>query len=188
MPTAKLPTGHAFMAMSLDGYIARTDGDLDWLMKQKTEGEDHGYDAFMASVDGLVMGRGTFEKVLSFDDWPYHKPVIVMSRTLSDTDIPEQLHGKVHVSALEPALLMQELAGKGWTRAYVDGGKVVQSFLRAGLIFDITITHIPILIGGGLPFFGGLDHDIDLEHTETRSYPSGLVSSTYRTLQADRQG
>ena len=78
-----MPTGHVFIAISLDGYIARTDGRLDRLMKQNTEGEDHGYDTFMASVDGLVMGRGSYEKILTFDDWPYHKPVIVMSRTLS---------------------------------------------------------------------------------------------------------
>ncbi|MEO9876987.1 MAG: dihydrofolate reductase family protein [Anderseniella sp.] len=171
------------MAMSLDGYIARADGNLDWLMKQKTEGEDHGYDTFMASVDGLIMGRGSFEKVLTFDDWPYQKPVVVMSQTLTDTDIPDGLRNKVALSTLEPGELMHELGRKGWQRAYVDGGKIIQSFLRAGLISDITITHIPILIGEGLPFFGPLDRDVDLEHLETRSFASGLVSSQYRTRQ-----
>ena len=75
---------------------------------------------------------------------------------------------------------MQELDSEGWKRAYVDGGKIVQSFLRAGLISDITLTHVPILIGEGLPLFGELAQDIDLEHVATRSFPSGLVSSEYR--------
>ncbi len=159
-----MTTGHVFIAVSLDGFIARQDGDIDWLMKQQTAGEDHGYDAFMASVDGLVMGRGSFEKVLSFNDWPYHKPVVVLSRTLSDADIPGELRNKVRLSSLEPGELMRELGREGWQRAYVDGGKVIRSFLRVGLISDITLTHIPILIGEGLPLFGGLDRDIDLEH------------------------
>ena len=77
------------MATSLDGYVARSDGRLDWLMKQKTEGEDHGYDAFMASVDGLVMGRGSFDNALTFGEWPYQKSIVVMSSTLTDADIPE---------------------------------------------------------------------------------------------------
>jgi len=175
------------MAMSLDGYIARADGDLDWLMKQKTESEDHGCDTFMASVDGLIMGRGSFENVLTFDDWPYHKPVVVMSQTLNDADIPGGLRNKVELSTLEPKELMQELGRKGWQRAYADGGKIIQSFLRAGLISDIIVTHIPILIGEGLPLFGRLDRDIDLEHLETRSFPSGLAGSKYRIRQVGGQ-
>ncbi|WP_108879398.1 dihydrofolate reductase family protein [Anderseniella sp. Alg231-50] len=179
-----MTTGHVFIAISLDGFIARRDGNIDWLMKQQTSGEDHGYDAFMASVDGIIMGRGTFEKVLTFGDWSYPKPVVVMSGTLNDADIPGDLRDKVQVSALGPAEIMRELADKGWARAYVDGGRVIQSFLQAGLISDMTLTHIPVLIGEGLPLFGKLDRDIDLEHLETRSFPSGLVSSTYRVRQA----
>lgn len=170
------------MATSLDGYVARRDGGLDWLMKQKTEGEDHGYDAFMASVDGLVMGRGSFETVLSFDKWPYAKPVVVMSHSLTDDDIPEALESRVRLSDLSPDDLMRQLESEGWTRVYVDGGKIVQSFLRAGLIADITLTRIPILIGEGRPLFGDLERDIDLEHIATRAYPSGLVRSEYRVL------
>ncbi len=175
-------TGHVFIAASLDGYVARRDGGLDWLMKQNTEGEDHGYDAFMASVDGLVMGRGSFETVLSFDEWPYEKPVVVMSQRLTDDDVPDALKARVRLSDLSPADLMRQLEGEGWERVYVDGGKVVQSFLRAGLIADILLTRIPILIGDGRPLFGGLEGDIDLEHIGTRAYPSGLVRSEYRVL------
>lgn len=168
------------MAMSIDGFVARGDGGLDWLIKQKTGGEDHGYDAFMDSVDGLVMGRGSYQNVLRFDEWPYKKSVVVMSRTLTDTDIPDELKDSVRISDQEPRELMEHLDTEGWHRVYVDGGKVVQSFLSEGLIEDMTLTHVPILIGDGLPLFGPLTNDIDLEHLETRSYPSGLVSSKYR--------
>lgn len=173
-------TGHVFIASSLDGFIARPDGDLDWLMKQATEGEDHGYETFMASVDGLIMGRGSYEKVLTFGPWPYDKPVVVLSRSLSDRDLREDLAGRVRIADAGPRQIMATLAAEGWRRAYVDGGRVIQSFLREGLIADIALTRIPILLGDGLPLFGPLEHDIDLQHLATKTYPSGLVRSDYR--------
>jgi dihydrofolate reductase len=177
-----MTTGHVFMAMSLDGFIAREDHALDWLMKQNTAGEDHGYDAFMASVDGLVMGSGTFKTVLGFESWPYDKPVIVLSQSIKTTDIPSGLQGKVMVKALSPRDLMAMVSDLGWTRAYIDGGKLIQSFLREGLIADMTVTTIPILIGQGKRLFGPLAADIDLRLEETRSFPSGLVSSRYTVI------
>lgn len=174
-----MTSGHIFMAMSLDGFVARENFDLDWLMKQKTEGEDHGYDAFMASVDGLVMGSGSFRTVLGFDAWPYEKPVVVLSNTLGNDDIPDDLRGKVRISSLTPRELMADLSEQGWTRAYVDGGKIIQSFLRAGLIKEMTVTIVPILIGQGKRMFGPLEADIDLRLLETKSFESGLVSSRY---------
>jgi dihydrofolate reductase len=118
-------TGHVFIATSLDGFVARKSGELDWLMKQETKGEDHGYDAFMASVDGLVMGRGSFQTVLTFGEWPYEKSVVVMSQTLSQDDVPEAIADRV--TRLDPAGVMKMLDEKGWSRVYVDGGRVVQS-------------------------------------------------------------
>lgn len=173
-------TGHVFIAASLDGFIARRDGGIDWLMEHAAEGEDYGYDAFMAAVDGLVMGRGSFEKVLTFDEWPYRKPVVVMSRTMKDADVPERLRGKVRISNSSPQALMDELEREGWRRVYVDGGKVIQSFLAEGLIEDMVLTRIPVLIGDGLPLFGPTERDIALQHLETKAFPSGLVSSRYR--------
>ena len=97
-----MPTCHVFIATSLDGYIARSDGSIDWLLARDTAGEDHGYDAFMAGIDALVMGRGTFEKVLEFDAWPYDKPVLVLSATLAGQPLPLELAGKVRVVDLSP--------------------------------------------------------------------------------------
>ena len=168
------------MAVSLDGFVARADGGVDWLSKYMTEGEDNGFGAFMESVDGLVMGRASYQSVLTFGGWPYTKTVVVMSRTLTDADLPDELAGRVRFSNKSPNELMQELAAVGWKRAYVDGGKIVQSFLAEGLIEDMTLTRVPILLGGGIPLFGPLDRDIDLEHIETTPFPSGLVSSKYK--------
>ncbi len=180
-----MTTGHVFIAASLDGFIARSDGDLDWLMKFDTDGEDHGFDAMLASVEGLIMGRGTFEKVLSLGEWPYTKPVIVLSRSLKQSDLPDHLRGKVRLSDAAPKILMEQLDGEGWKRAYVDGGKVIQSFLREGLIADMLVTRVPVLIGEGLPLFGAVPQDISLRHLETKAFPSGLVSSKYRIVQRD---
>lgn len=172
--------GHVFIATSLDGYVARKNHELDWLMKQNTSGEDHGYNTFIENMDGLVMGRGSFETVLTFDEWPYSKPVIVMSRHLTEADIPPALCDKVRVTDRSPDDVMNMLEREGWSHAYIDGGKIVQSFLRAGLISDMILTRIPVLIGDGIPLFGTLSADIDLIHEGTQSFPSGLVTSHYR--------
>ncbi|MFT5675986.1 MAG: dihydrofolate reductase [Paraglaciecola sp.] len=179
MKKQPMTTGHMFMAMSLDGFVAREDFGLDWLMKQKTDGENHGNEAFMESVDGLVMGSGSFRTILTFDSWPYEKPVVVLSKTLKPIDIPDELRDKVSISQQTPRQVMESLSEQGWKRAYIDGGKIIQSFMRAGLIGDMTVTLVPILIGSGKRMFGELDTDIDLHLLETKSFPSGLITTRY---------
>lgn len=174
-----MPTGHSFMATSLDGFVARPDHRLDWLTKQPTAPEDHGYDAFVAGMDGIVMGSGSFRTVLGFAEWPYAKPVVVLSHSLTPADIPPHLTDRVRLSTLSPAALMAELATQGWTRVYVDGGSLIHSFLRAGLVQDMTLTVIPILIGQGLRMFGPLTQDIDLTLDRATPFPSGLVQLRY---------
>ena len=175
-------TGHVFIAVSIDGYIARADGGIDWLEKYAAGGEDTGYDAFMDSVDGLVMGRGTFEKALSFGAWPFAKPVVVLSGTLSQGEVRADLTGKVRISSLAPRALMQSLAVEGWKRAYVDGGKVIQSFLKEGLISDMILTRVPVILGSGIPLFGQTEGDVALRHTRTITFASGLVQSRYELV------
>ena len=169
-----------FIATSLDGYIARIDGNLDWLDQANLtvpEGEDCGYVDFMSSVDVLVMGSNTYEKVLSFGNWPYETPVIVLSRR--DLKIPEGLEKRIYPSKESPEALCGRLAGEGLNRIYVDGGAVIQSFLAAGLITDLTITVIPVLIGKGISLFGNISNDIKLEHVNTKTYECGFVQSHY---------
>src|SRR5215216_2550304 len=149
-----------FIGTSVDGFIARANGDLDWL--PPGGGEPHGYDEFMAAVDALVIGRKTFETVLNFDAWPYgEKPVFVLStRALAPAPpgaVVERMSGT-------PADIVSLLAARGIRHIYVDGGITIQGFLRAGLIQRLIITRVPVLIGSGVPLFGPLPHDVRLEH------------------------
>lgn len=175
-----MPTAHVFIATSLDGFIARADGDIGWLLQRDDPTEDHGYEAFIADKDLIVMGRGSYEKALTFDKWPYDLPVLVLSEQLADAPVPEPLKGKLRFSNRTPKDTMEDLARQDVHRIYVDGGRLVQSFLRDGLIADLVITSVPVLIGSGRPLFGALPQDIDLKLVSSRSFPSGLVQSSYR--------
>ncbi|WP_337015085.1 dihydrofolate reductase family protein [Leclercia sp. AS011] len=175
-------TTHVFIAVSLDGYIARQDGDNGWLLQRDDPSEDHGYTAFIADKEWIVMGRGSYEKVLTFEEWPYDRPVLVLSRQLADTPVPEALKGKVQFSRNTPKEVLNDLAAQNVQRVYIDGGQVIQSFLREGLVADMVITTVPVLLGSGKPLFGSLPQDIDLRLLSSRSFPSGLVQSHYRLM------
>lgn len=173
-------TAHVFIAISLDGYIAREDGDIGWLLQRDDPAEDHGYDEFIADKDVIMMGRGSYEKVLTFETWPYDRPVLVLSKKLADTPVPEALRGKVQFSSNSPKDALAKLDSQNVRRVYVDGGQLVQSFLREGLLSDMVITTVPVLIGSGRRLFGALSQDVDLTLLSSRSFPSGLVQSTYQ--------
>jgi dihydrofolate reductase len=169
----------AYIATSVDGFIAREDGSIGWLPTEGgPDGEDYGYQDFMDSVDALVMGRNTYETVLSLGSWPYGtKPVVVLSRR--QLDVPESISETVSVMSASPSDVIQHLAERGFNHLYIDGGRTIQEFIRTGLIQKIIITKIPILIGSGIRLFGRLPHDIRLRHLETHQFDSGLVQSTY---------
>ena len=168
-----------FIGASVDGFIARPNGDLDFL--PAGGGEPHGYTEFMATVDALVIGRTTFETVLAFPEWPYgDKRVVVLStRPLDFTSVRG---GTVEQMSGPPAAIVSKLDARGIRHIYVDGGVTIQNFLRAGLIQRLTITRVPVLIGQGIPLFGALPNDIRLRHIATQHYPSGLVKSEYEVI------
>jgi dihydrofolate reductase len=170
-----------FVATSLDGFIARADGNIDWLNEASAtvpQGEDCGYEALMSTVDTLVMGRKTFEQVLTFGEWPYgDTPVVVMSHR--ELSLAPDLPDTVTSSQETPADLVARLAAEGKRHLYVDGGRTIQSFLAEGLIDELTITVIPILLGTGIRLFGPLPHDIHLEHESTHAYEFGFVQHKY---------
>jgi dihydrofolate reductase len=170
-------TVSVFVGTSVDGFIARGNDELDFL--PEGGGEPHGYNEFIASVDAIVIGRKTFEKVMTFDAWPYgDKRVVVLSSR--PVDLSATKGGVVEQMGGDPAGIVSELAATGANHLYVDGGVTVQRFLRAGLVQRLIITRVPVLIGEGIPLFGALPHDVRLRHIVTRSFPSGLVQTEYR--------
>jgi dihydrofolate reductase len=172
---------NAYFATSLDGFIARTDGSLDWLPQPEADGEDYGYSHFFNSMDVLVMGRNTYETVLTFGEWPYaDKRVFVLSSR--KLDMPAFVPQILTQRACSPGELAQELSTQGVEQVYVDGGKTIQSFLRAGLLDEITISIIPVLIGRGIPLFGPLDADVKLQVVESQSFENGIIQNRYMIL------
>jgi dihydrofolate reductase len=165
-----------FIATSLDGFIARANGAIDWL--PPGGGEEHGYDAFIATVDALVIGRNTFETVLTFGTWPYgEKPVFVL--TTRPLPVPTPAGAVLERMSGDPREIVSQLALRGVRHIYVDGGITIQRFLRAGLIQRLIITRIPVLLGDGIPLFGAVPRDVALRHVATRQYATGLVQSEY---------
>lgn len=170
------------MAVSLDGFIARENGDLDWLPQPGASDEDYGYHAFMDTVDALVMGRATFEKLLSFGvEWPYgDKPVIVLSR--SPLVLPDGLPDTVEALTGDLSEIVSALLQRGFEHIYLDGGVTVQHFLRAAMVDRFILTIIPVLIGKGKPLFGTLPDDVNLKLVDHQSWPSGLLQVTYDVI------
>ncbi|WP_266160503.1 dihydrofolate reductase family protein [Dyella silvatica] len=169
-------TCSVFVGISVDGFMARPNGELDWL--PDGGGEPHGYDEFIASVDAIVIGRKTFETVLGFDAWPYgDKRVVILSSRPIDLSV---VHGgRVEQMAGSPAQIVSQLEAGGSHHLYIDGGDTIQRFLREGLIRRLIITRVPVLIGAGIALFGSLPHDVRLRHVTTRHFASGLVQSEY---------
>jgi len=169
-----------YIACSLDGFIARENAALDWLPGSdgSSGDEDYGYHAFYDSVDAIVMGRNTYEFVSGIEPWPYvGKRVIVLSSKYKrdETLIAEGVEG---ISS-SPDELIQQLISENVKHLYIDGGKTIQGFLRAGAIDEMTITRVPVLIGSGIPLFGSLTGDLHFKHISTRSFENGFVQSTY---------
>jgi dihydrofolate reductase len=165
-----------FVGISLDGFIARRDGRFDFL--HSAEGGPHGYEEFIATVDALLIGRGTYEVVLGMGGWFYGSiPVFVLStRELA----PAPKEAVVERISGEPRDIAQQLDARGIHHVYVDGGLTVQSFLEAGLIDRLIINRVPVLIGSGIPLFGPLSRDIPLRHIATRTLKGGGVQSEYQ--------
>ena len=168
-----------FIATSLDGFIARTDGRLDWLSIVARDGEDYGYRAFHDSIDTIVFGRKTYDTALSFEQWPYtgKRYIVVTHRPTAPTHGEEFFTGSVEQ-------LVERLTDEGARHVYVDGGSIIRQFIAAGLIDDLTVSVIPILLGEGLPLFGTIGHDLRLKLIRTKAFESGLVQLTYEPIKS----
>ena len=165
-----------FCGVSVDGFLARPDHSLDFL--ETGEQEPHGFEEFYSSLDVVVIGRKTFEVVLTFGKWFYGKKqvIVLSSRPLDFSTIPDAV---VEQMSGEPAEIVNSLKARGFQHAYIDGGNTIQRFLAARLIDRLIITRVPVLIGAGISLFGPVPGDIPLRHVATRCYRGGLVQSEY---------
>jgi dihydrofolate reductase len=172
------PKISVFIATSIDGYIARENGSLDWLDKFNDSGENCGFPEFFSSVDTLIMGRKTYETVLSFNNWPYRgKRVIVISNTLNSvTEDAELYKGDI-------LPLLSKLQAEGVKHIYVDGGETISHFLKEKTVDSITLTTIPVLLGKGIPLFRKIDAEFSCKLVSSQSYSSGITQATYQVSQ-----
>jgi dihydrofolate reductase len=169
-----MPRLSVFIACSLDGYIATTEGSLDWLEQATLPGEDYGYDAFLATVDCVAMGRGTYDHIAGIDPLPFgERPVFVFTHRA-----PPAREGVTFWRAA-PREAVARWNQMGLERVYVDGGALISSFLAEGLIDDLTITVAPVLLGAGRPLFHAGVPAAILESTAVKSWASGLVRLSY---------
>lgn len=172
-----------YIATSVDGFIAKPDGDIEWLHNPAYAGvpiAGLSYDDFTATVDALVMGRNTFEKVLTFASWPYAETAVIVLSS-RELHIPPALQGNVRHESGSPTELVNKLAQEGFKHLYIDGGITIQRFLQAGLINEITITRIPVLLGDGIPLFGSFGAaELPLQLIAAASSENGFVQVTYQ--------
>jgi len=161
----------------MDGFIAREDGDIKWLVRFENEEVHESYQGFIRTIDAVAIGRGTFEKVLTYPSWPYEHRVFVLSTSIKQ--LPKSVEGKADLLSMRPRAVLSHLSEKGISRVYVDGGKVIQDFLREDCIDEMIITKVPVVLGNGIPLFGSLDATIPFRHVRTTVFSNGLVKSHY---------
>ncbi|MHA3965083.1 MAG: dihydrofolate reductase family protein [Candidatus Thorarchaeota archaeon SMTZ1-45] len=171
-------TNYIYIATSLDGFIATNEGGLDWLEDiPNPEKSDYGFAEFMSGIDALVMGRKTFEKVLTFESWPYDKPVFVLSK--GRRKVPKELEGKAEIIQGDPKIVVEQLNKLGHQNLYIDGGITIQNFLEEDLIDEMIITKVPILLGEGIPLFDKLSKRLKFSHLKTEVLSNTLVKTHY---------
>lgn len=176
-------TVKVYIAASLDGFIADPQDGLDWLTAlPNPTGSDFGFAEFLSGVDAILMGRRTFEVVCGFGEWPYVKPVYVLSSHLAD--IPERVRSQATLLRGPVEAALARVSRDGHQQVYLDGGKLIQSCLRADLVDELTVTRVSILLGAGIPLFGPLNAPLRWAHVSTEVLTEDLVKSRYRRLRA----
>lgn len=168
-----------YIATSLDGFIARPDGDIEWLINiPNPDNSDFGYSEFIAGIDGILMGRNTYETALSFESWPYNIPLFVLSNILEN--VPPELDGKAEIINGNLKDILKRIEAREINKLYVDGGKTIQSFLKEDLIDEMIITTVPILLGEGISLFGHLDEDLKFKCEKVDFINEYLVKHYYK--------
>ena len=168
-----------FIATSLDGFIAGKNDELDWLSTfPEIDHIDTGFHDFTSGVDAILMGRNTFKIVEGFDgEWFYKKPVFVWSNSMEE--MPGKFKDKAFLISGTLDEVLQEIHGKGFIKLYIDGGKVIQTFLKEDLIDEMIITTIPVLLGSGIPMFGDLPKQLVFECIKSTRFLDKVVQNHF---------
>lgn len=169
------PKVSIFLGLSLDGFIADVGGGIDWLHPYSGGGADGGYAEFFASVDCMLIGRKSWESVLTFDPWPYGDMRMLVRTThpLAPTHGEEAVAGPI-------APILGRLRGEGVRHVYVDGGQTARDALIEGVVDEVTLTWIPEVLGRGIPLFGvGILPPQRWTLTATRLCGLGMAQATY---------
>jgi len=170
---------YIYIAATIDGFIADKNGGIDWLMEiPGPDNNDYGFGEFMKKIDGIIMGRKTFEKALTFNEWIYSKKVFVLSNTLKT--IPASFFDKAEIINGTLTSILSRLKAKGLNNLYIDGGITIQNFIKEDLIDEMIITRVSILLGGGIPLFGELNDLTKFKVISTQILNEFLVKTHYR--------
>jgi len=165
-----------YIAMSLDGMIAKKDGDISFLSQVEKEGEDYGYATFIESVDTIIVGRKTYHKILSMGiEWPYgSREVYVLTRSAK----PDS--GTLHFYSGDLSDLISSLRSQDGKNIYCDGGaETIHQLLQEDLIDELIISVIPHLLGDGISLFKGGLQEKRLQMISAESFEKGLVQLHY---------
>ncbi len=173
------PRLSVFIACSLDGFIADDSGRIDWLQQAAAPDEDYGYDDFMSGIDALAMGRLTYDTIADLEPLPFgERPVYVFTHTAATP------RSGVTFWSPSPHEAVEDWTARGLQRVYVDGGRLISSFLADDLIDDLTITVVPILLGGGSRLFHEIQGPVTLSLREARALPGGMAQLSYDRTRA----
>ena len=172
------PKISVYIAISIDGYIARSDGNLDWLDRVGGFDEDYGFQTLLDSIDAVILGRKTYEAAATVPDWPYKgKRIVILSNTLKTVrEGAEIFRGDI-------TQLLSQLNSDGIKHIWIDGGLTISKFLNLQMVDSMTLSVIPVILGAGIPLYHAIDKELSCSLVSSQSYPSGLVQLKYEILQ-----
>ena len=164
-----------YIAQSLDGYIAKPDGGIDWL--RPFDDVDYGYAAFMREIGTIVMGRKSYEMARSFGDWPY--PPAVRTLVITSTPLDDAPPSVTRVGADIPRLVTALRAAGDKDTWIMGGAMTINGFLNANAVERIDLFTLPVLLGGGIRLFEGERAETGLRLLSSQIYDKGLARLSY---------
>jgi dihydrofolate reductase len=166
-----------YIATSIDGYIARIDGSLDWLDRVGGFDEDYGFQKLLNNIDAVILGRHTYEVAASVIDWPYKgKRIVVLSNSL------KTVRKEAELFQGDLTQLISQLYSEGIKHIWIDGGATISQFLDLQMVDSMTLSVIPVILGAGIPLFRAIGKELSCRLISSQSYPSGLVQLNYEIL------